>query len=451
MTVPVISPLPAAPTRADAPSDFTAKADAFVAAQVGMVTEFNASAAFVDQRAIDADASATASAGSASAAADSATSAADQVVLATEQAELATSNGQTQVQLAADQVTLAADQVALATQQAVRSEDAADQAEIAAAAAGASAGLPALTGNANKALIVKQDESGVQFATVGAELKRSARISNAQIGLADKGQLIDITSGTFTQTFAACSALGDGWLCYIRNAGSGDITLDPDGGETIDGLASFVMYPGECRLIQCDGAALRSIVLNSFYKVFTASSAFITPPGYAALSGLVISGGGGGYSTAGGGGGGGGGAGPLLVPANPGESINVVVGSGGAPVSVGGASSFGSFSVTGGTMGQPGGGGAGGGMGNASAGSDGFGGGTSGAAAVYGGGGGGTTVGGRSVYGGGGGAGGGSATGGASTFAGAGGASGAPGVAPGGGGGVTSSGARGEVRILGII
>ncbi|MCW8158966.1 hypothetical protein D7243_22630 [Stutzerimonas stutzeri] len=68
MTVPVITPLPPAPTRADAPSDFTAKADAFVAAQVGMVAEFNASAAFVDQRAIDADASAQAAAASEAAA-----------------------------------------------------------------------------------------------------------------------------------------------------------------------------------------------------------------------------------------------------------------------------------------------------------------------------------------------------------------------------------------------
>lgn len=67
MTVPVITPLPPAPTRADAPSDFTAKADAFVAAQVSMVAEFNASAEFVDQRAIDADNSAMAAAESATA------------------------------------------------------------------------------------------------------------------------------------------------------------------------------------------------------------------------------------------------------------------------------------------------------------------------------------------------------------------------------------------------
>ena len=41
MTVPVITPLPAAPTRADAPSDFTSKADAFVADQYRWSVEFN--------------------------------------------------------------------------------------------------------------------------------------------------------------------------------------------------------------------------------------------------------------------------------------------------------------------------------------------------------------------------------------------------------------------------
>lgn len=64
MTVPVITPLPPAPSRSDAPSDWTAKADARVAAETLMVPEMNTSVAFVNQRAIDADASATAAAAS---------------------------------------------------------------------------------------------------------------------------------------------------------------------------------------------------------------------------------------------------------------------------------------------------------------------------------------------------------------------------------------------------
>jgi hypothetical protein len=54
--------------RSDAPADFALKADAFAAALPQFVTETNASAAFVDQRAIDADASAQAAAASEAAA-----------------------------------------------------------------------------------------------------------------------------------------------------------------------------------------------------------------------------------------------------------------------------------------------------------------------------------------------------------------------------------------------
>lgn len=126
---------------------------------------------------------------------------------------------------------------------------------------------------------------------------RSARTSNTILDTADNGTLIDITSGTFTQTITAAATLGNGWYCYIRNSGTGDITLDPDASELIDGLDSYIMYPGETRLVQCDGTALYSVVLSGFLKEFTASGTFVKPPGYKAFSGLAWSGGGAGQRT----------------------------------------------------------------------------------------------------------------------------------------------------------
>lgn len=95
-----------------------------------------------------------------------------------------------------------------------------------------------------------------------ADLIRSARTSNTILGTADKGTLIDITSGTFSQTFDAAATLGDGWWCYLRNSGTGVITLDPNAAETMDGVATKAIDPLQAVIVQCDGAALRTIALS---------------------------------------------------------------------------------------------------------------------------------------------------------------------------------------------
>ncbi len=126
------------------------------------------------------------------------------------------------------------------------------------------------------------------------EIKRLARTSNLKLTGAEFGRFIDITSGSFTQTFEAAASLGEGWFCYLKNSGTGDVTLDPYASETLDGLTSFNMYPGEVRLLLCDGVALRSVVLSAFYKVFTTSASFSKPPGYIGFEVEVMGGGQGG-------------------------------------------------------------------------------------------------------------------------------------------------------------
>ena len=95
-----------------------------------------------------------------------------------------------------------------------------------------------------------------------APLVRVARTSNTQLVAADTGKMFDITSGTFSQTFVAAATLGSGWWCYIANNGTGVVTLDPNSSEQIDGGTTLAMYRGEVRLVQCDGSALRSILVR---------------------------------------------------------------------------------------------------------------------------------------------------------------------------------------------
>jgi hypothetical protein len=195
------------------------------------------------------------------------------------------------------------------------------------------------------------------IASGAANIVRSARTSNTILGTADKGTFIDITSGTFTQTFTAAATLADGWWCYIRNSGTGDITLDPDASEQIDGLATYVMYPGETRLVQCDGTSFFSVVVASFYKEFTSSGTFVTPPGYRRIEGIIFGGGGGGgggfsgsnQNAGGGGGGGGGGQNRISASISSGTSITTTIGGGGTAGSAqntgggGGTTSFGTY------------------------------------------------------------------------------------------------------------
>lgn len=286
-------------------------------------------------------------------------------------------------------------------------------------------------------------------------INRSARTSNTVLGTADRGTLIDITSGTFTQTFSAVATLTAGWHCIIRNSGTGDITLDPSGAELIDGLSSFIMYPGETRLVQCDGSELRSIVQTSFYRVFTSSGTFTRPPGYSRFQGLAWGAGGGGAAALGGCGGA---CSPFgLSAAEIGASPTVTIGAGGAAGAKGGDTTF--IFVTQG--GGPGNGYTQGGAAygrslttppypgayDVSSPSVNY---TIPNAAHYGGG---VDVSAQqflanSVYGGGCGH---ATTAGTSIFGGAGGVGAAAGTAPAGGGGPTAAGARGELRIWGIL
>lgn len=310
-------------------------------------------------------------------------------------------------------------------------------------------------------------------------------------------------SGTFVLSLTAPATLGNTFGCYLQNSGGGNVTLTPASG-LIDGLASYIMYPGEVRLLICDGSNFYTVVLNPFSKVWTTTDAgFIWPPGYQAVEGLGWGGGGGGGgggSTTAAGGGGGGACTPYVLPASgftAGATATVTIGAGGTAGGLtlnggdGGSSSIAAlvtFYGGGGGLSGANSGAGGGVIGAAATNTAGlptggqFGGGASsgsgspGNPSVYGGasGGGGNNagaggVGGVALYGGGGGAGGstnsGTPLGGVSTFGGRGGNAGATvggaGVAPGGGGAggaeiagtnyTGGAGARGEVRMRGVI
>lgn len=154
-----------------------------------------------------------------------------------------------------------------------------------------SAALPAQPGGNPRYELTSQ--SGVAGWTLADSIERRAITSASTVTKDDAGDLIEITSGTFTLAFDPVATLGDKASGYLYNSGAGEVTLDPNGAETIDGLTSYPMYPGEIRRWYVTGGALRTLVMKRFYMVKTTSGNFIKPPGYSAidLDGVAASGG----------------------------------------------------------------------------------------------------------------------------------------------------------------
>lgn len=139
--------------------------------------------------------------------------------------------------------------------------------------------LPSQTGNAGK--FVTTDGTTASWASVSIGIVYDARTSNTVLGTTDALKLIDVTSGTFTQTLTAAATLGSGWWLYYRNSGTGVVTIDPDGSELIDGVTSGTINPGMTVLIQCTGTAFNVVRVGGAAKieVLTSGTSWTCPLG----------------------------------------------------------------------------------------------------------------------------------------------------------------------------
>lgn len=200
-----------------------------------------------------------------------------------------------------------------------------------------SAALPAQPGTA--AAYNLQTLTGSAAWELKDSLIRRAITGADTVGLADIGNLIEITSGTFTLAFAAAATLGDRASGFLYNSGTGDVTLDPNGAETADNLTSFVMYQGECRRWYVSGGNIRTLVVKSFCMKRSSTFNLIWPPGYNDIDFDASGGGGGGGSgrrgaagTMRNGGAPGGAPGRILrrlSGVTPGTSTTITIGAGG--------------------------------------------------------------------------------------------------------------------------
>lgn len=91
------------------------------------------------------------------------------------------------------------------------------------------------------------------FAGVGGGVTLNNRTAAYTVIASDAGKAINCTANTFTVSLTAAATLGSGFACFVWNTGTGIITIDPNGAETIDGVATLTLQQGEGTQIVCDG------------------------------------------------------------------------------------------------------------------------------------------------------------------------------------------------------
>lgn len=78
-------------------------------------------------------------------------------------------------------------------------------------------------------------------------------------GAADRASTIVWTSGLGTLAITAAATLGNDWFVMVRNAGTGDLTVDPNSSELINGATTLTLAPGDSAIIVSNGTQFYTV------------------------------------------------------------------------------------------------------------------------------------------------------------------------------------------------
>ncbi len=240
-----------------------------------------------------------------------------------------------------ESVTARNESVAARNAAVLAAEDALDAAERAEDAAASIADGPVTSVNGQTGVVSLQIQD-IPGLTDLVRLQRVEVTANAALGAAQIAQFLDC-KGAITLSVPSLAALGAGWYCYLRNTGNGDITIDPDDAEQIDGQLTYTLKPGFTVLLQYDGTDFTVVELKkrTYDRRVQINSTqdFIVPPDTYVIRAYAVGAGGDGgaavASTSSGAGGSGGGMAYGDIAVTPGETLSVSIASRTAKVSRG--------------------------------------------------------------------------------------------------------------------
>ena len=104
---------------------------------------------------------------------------------------------------------------------------------------------------------------GYGVKAIGASLNQSHPVvpTNSGITLTDdhRAKLVVFTGGSGTFALTSAATLGDDYFTMFRNDGTGTATIDPAASETLDGMTTMQVQPGESLMLICTGTKWYSV------------------------------------------------------------------------------------------------------------------------------------------------------------------------------------------------
>jgi hypothetical protein len=127
--------------------------------------------------------------------------------------------------------------------------------------------------------------AGYGMLAIGQTLNQSQPVttfsSNYTAVAADRSNTYVWTGGAGTLTLTLASTLADNWFMFLRNSGTGALTVAGSGGNTINGSSSIVLQPNDSAIIVCSGVTFYTVGLGkSTQFAFTQLSKAVTTGSY---------------------------------------------------------------------------------------------------------------------------------------------------------------------------
>jgi len=127
--------------------------------------------------------------------------------------------------------------------------------------------------------------AGYGLLAIGQTLNQSQPVTTFSTSYtavaADRSSTYVWTGGAGTLTLTLASTLADNWFMFIRNSGTGALTVAGSGGNTINGSASIILQPGDSAIIVCSGTTFYTVGLGkSTQFAFTQLSKAVTTGSY---------------------------------------------------------------------------------------------------------------------------------------------------------------------------